>query len=103
MPLMVMVTAPKKSVKKLVSFVLEAKLCACVNMIKGVESVFWWQGKIHRADEVVLLMKTKKQLFERLKKAVKANHPYEVPEIIAFNILKGNAEYLAWINDSCRN
>ena len=68
-------------------------------MIKGVKSFFWWKGKIDQADEAVLLMKTENRLFEKLKKTIKANHPYEVPEIIAFNISKGNAEYLTWIKD----
>ena len=101
MALVVIVTVPGDKAQTLAKVLVESKVCACANIISGVKSLFWWQGKIDSADESILLLKTKNNLFGKLKKLIKENHPYEVPEIIAFKIAKGNKEYLAWIKESC--
>ncbi len=97
MAITVLVTIPKSKAKSLAKLLLKKRVCACVNIIPGVESLFWWQGKIDTAKEAILVIKTKKDLFTRLKKEIRANHPYEVPEIVAFNIDKINPEYLNWL------
>jgi len=99
----VLVTAPNVSqAKKIAHFLLKEKLVACVNIINNLESFFWWQGKIDRAKESLLIIKTKKSLVGKLIKAVKSKHPYSVPEIIALPIILGNKDYLSWIDESCR-
>ena len=99
----VLITIPTKpQAKKLASFLLSEKLVACVNIISKVESFFWWQKKIDRATESLLVIKTQKKLFNKLVKAVKSKHPYSVPEIIAIPIVSGNKDYLDWIDESCR-
>ena len=99
----VLVTVPKgKEAQKLTKLVLAHKLCACVNVIKGVESFFWWQQKVTRATETLLVMKTKRSLLPRLIKAVRSAHSYSVPEIIALPIVAGSKDYLKWIASSCR-
>ena len=101
MALLVLVTIPQDEAKGLVKILLKEKACACVNIVKGVESFFWWEGKIDTEKESLLIIKTKKALFSRLEKLIKNNHPYDVPEIIGFEIDKINKEYSNWLNSSC--
>lgn len=84
----------------LARLLVEQKLAACVNRVPGVESVYWWQGKIETAAEDLLIAKTDKLKVKALVKAVKAVHPYETPEVIALRIKEGNRDYLRWISDS---
>lgn len=103
MYIIVFITAPsKKEAQKLALGLLEDKLAACVNIIDGVTSHFWWQGKIDKAKETLLIIKTRKALFNKLLKKVKSLHSYEVPEIIATAVISGNKKYLDWIDDSTR-
>lgn len=103
MYIVVLVTAPKASeARKIANFLLTKKLAACVNIMPKIESFFWWEGKIDNAKELLLVIKTKKQLLNKLIKAVKSKHSYSVPEIIALPIVTGNKDYLEWINESCR-
>ncbi len=77
-------------------------LAACVNVIPGVQSIFKWDGQITEEREYLLLVKTVRQAFDQLVLMVKANHSYEIPEIIALPIQLGSEEYLAWIRDSTK-
>ena len=99
----VLITAPQGSEpRRLAKLLLEKKLCACVNIIKSVDSLFWWKGKIDHAQESLLVIKTRKDRLASLIKAVKAAHSYAVCEIIALPITAGNKDYLNWIVASCR-
>lgn len=98
MAIAVIVTIPEEKAEELSKIILQERLCACVNIVKGVNSYFWWNGKIDEAREAVLVIKSREELFSRLKTAIEHNHPYEVPEIIAFNIDRINDAYLAWLN-----
>lgn len=101
--IVVLVTVPDRLLaKKIVNLLLKEKLAACVNIIPGVDSFFWWQGKIDKAKETLLVIKSKKKLINKLIKAVKSRHPYSVPEIVALPIILGNKDYLNWIDESCR-
>ncbi len=91
-----------KEAEKIASALIKKKLAACVNIIQGVHSLFWWQGKVDRAREILLIIKTRKMLLPRVIKKVKSLHSYSVPEIIALPIIAGNKEYLKWLNDSTR-
>ncbi|MBF0620255.1 MAG: divalent-cation tolerance protein CutA [Candidatus Omnitrophica bacterium] len=79
---------------------LEKKLAACCNMIDGVRSLFHWEGKICDEREVLLIIKTRRILFNSLEKAIRAVHSYETPEIIALPITAGSAAYLKWLRES---
>ena len=68
----------------------------------GIESRFWWKGKIDRANETLLIVKTKKANFKKIEAEVKKMHSYEVPEIIAVPIAAGSKDYLDWIEDSTK-
>lgn len=98
----VLITVPKgKEALSLTKLLLGKKLCACVNIMKGVKSFFWWKGKIDRAQECLLVAKTKMDVLPSLIKTVKSAHSYEVCEIIALPIIAGNKDYLEWISTSC--
>lgn len=92
----------KKEAEKIASALIEGKLAACVNIIQSVHSLFWWQGKVDRARELLLIIKTKKTLLPQVIRKVKSLHSYSVAEIIALPIIAGNKEYLKWLNDSTR-
>lgn len=82
---------------------LEKKLAACVNVIDSVESVFWWQGRIDNAQEVLLVIKTKADLMAEVIRTVKSLHSYDTPEIIALPIVAGSQDYLDWIGSSVQS
>ena len=71
-----------------------------MNILGPAESLFWWQGKIDRAKEFLLLIKTRSAHFKGLRRFLEKNHPYTVPEIVALPIEEGNASYLNWIKKS---
>ena len=101
--LLVLTTLPNHAqAEKLSRQILKERLAACVSSVKGVESFFWWQGKIDRAKEILLLVKTRASRFNRLRVFIEKHHPYSVPEILAVPIRKGNASYLKWLKASVR-
>lgn len=81
---------------------VKGKLVAGVNILLHSESIFWWQKKIDRASEIVLIAKTTAVKMQELMAKVKKLHSYKVPEIIALPIIDGSAEYLNWIADSVK-
>jgi periplasmic divalent cation tolerance protein len=93
-------TANAFEAKKISDAVLSKKLAACAGLLKGLNSHYWWRGRVERAREVLIIMKTRQKLFNRLAAEIKKNHSYRVPEIIAFPIIAGNTDYLKWIDES---
>jgi periplasmic divalent cation tolerance protein len=73
------------------------RLAACVNILGAVRSVYRWQGTVERADEVAMIAKTIGALFEKLAARVRTLHSYEMPAIVAWPIVAGDAAYLDWI------
>ena len=76
---------------------VERRLAACVNILPGMISHYWWQGKLERGEEAVALFKTRASLAEPLRQAVKEAHPYETPSIVVMPIESVDADYFAWI------
>ena len=93
-------TTDKQEAEKIVCRLLDEKLIACANIISPVSSYFHWSGKIEKADECLVLMKSRKDLFEKLAETVKSLHSYEVPEILALPIIDGSKTYMGWL-ESC--
>lgn len=89
-----------KEAEKITNNLLKKKLAACVNIIPAVHSKYWWKGKIEVAKESLMVIKTREKLIGKLIKEIKKIHSYTVPEIIALPVIKGNPDYLRWINDS---
>lgn len=101
--LLVLVTAPLLPVaRKLAGKILAARLAACVNLLPGVESHYWWQGKLECSGEVLMLIKTTGDQLKPLRRLIKRHHPYETPEFIALPITSGSKKYLKWIEASVR-
>ncbi|MBC7131111.1 divalent-cation tolerance protein CutA [Candidatus Bathyarchaeota archaeon] len=102
-PIVVFVTtSSREEAEKIAEKLLEEKLIACANIIGPVHSLFWWQSKIDQAQEHLIIMKTIKNLFNKLSERVKALHSYEVPEIIAMPIVEGFKPYMEWLENSLR-
>ena len=98
--IIVFITAPtEEEAAKIAKALVEEKLAACVNIIKGIRSIYRWQGKIEDDPEVLMVVKTREDLFEKLADRVKELHSYEVPEVIAMPITKGSEAYLKWIGE----
>jgi len=101
--IVVIVTAAnREEAEKIVHHLLNEKIIACANRIGPVSSLFWWAGKVERAEEHILLMKSRIDLFEKLSETVKALHSYEVPEIIALPTVKGSKAYMEWLKSCLR-
>ena len=99
--IVVIVTAPSEDLAVTIARALvETRLAACANIIKGVRSIYMWQGKAEDAAEVFMIVKTRRELFDKLKSKVKELHSYEVPEIIALPIIAGSDDYLKWLRES---
>lgn len=82
--------------------VLEPHLAACVNMVAGVRSQYWWQGQLEQTVENLLLIKTRRSLLDKVTAAVKAVHSYSVPEVLALSVAGGNPDYLKWLEQETR-
>ncbi len=78
---------------------VEERLAACVNRLGPVQSVYRWQGQIEQSEEWLLIIKTRRELWGRLKKRVQELHSYSVPEIIALPIVDGGESYLEWLEE----
>jgi periplasmic divalent cation tolerance protein len=76
---------------------VEQRLAACVNILPGMVSHYWWQGKVERGQEVVMILKTRASLADRLRKALKAGHPYAVPAIMVLPVESVEDTYLRWM------
>jgi periplasmic divalent cation tolerance protein len=96
-------TATEKNAKRIAEELLNKKKVACVNIIKGINSHFWWKGKIESSKEVLLVAKTQLKLFNDIVKLVKKIHSYEIPEIIALPLIDSSKDYLEWIRASIKN
>lgn len=73
-------------------------LVACVNLVPSIRSIYWWKDEITEDNEVLLLMKSKRENVSEIEKAVRSLHSYETPELIAVPLNYGFAEYLNWID-----
>ncbi|HEY1172508.1 MAG TPA: divalent-cation tolerance protein CutA [Verrucomicrobiae bacterium] len=99
----ILVTAPNlKTARKLVKAALEAKLVACANLIPKIESHYWWQGKLERSAEVLILFKSTEAKLKALEKTILANHPYDTPEFVVLPITAGNERYLDWVTGAVK-
>ena len=88
--------------RKIARAILTRKLAACVNIVDGLESHYWWQGKLESARECLLLIKTTRARERAVMNAVKTAHSYEVPEVIFVPIAAGEKKYLKWVESSVK-
>ena len=84
---------------RLARALVERRLAACVNVVPGVVSHYRWQGELQRDEERLLVIKTRAERIEALRDALSELHPYELPELVAFEISAGSPEYLKWLDE----
>lgn len=96
--ILVYMTAPDAATAQRIGrAIVENRLAACVNIISGVQSMYWWEGQVQDEHEVVLLAKTRTTSFTALKDCVVGLHPYEVPCIVSVALQDGHGPFLDWI------
>ncbi len=101
--LLVVTNLPDRaSAEKLASLLIQRRLAACVNLLAPCVSVYRWRGEVQRDEEHPLLIKTAQDRYAALEAAIRANHPYELPEIIAVSIVHGLPAYLQWVESETR-
>jgi periplasmic divalent cation tolerance protein len=86
--------------EKIASQLVEKKLVACANLVPGIESWYWWEGKVNHDQEILLIMKTVREKFDLLVEIIRGIHSYAVPEIVALPIHQGFDAYLQWVAES---
>lgn len=101
--IVVYITAPNEDEAANIAQVLvESRLAACVNIVKNIRSIYSWKGKVEDDSEVLMIVKTRKALFDKLSNTVINLHSYDVPEVIAIPIIDGSANYLTWLRESTK-
>jgi len=86
--------------ERLARALVERRLAACVSVVPGVVSHYRWKGELQRAEERLLVIKTRGERMAALREALAELHPYELPELVAFEITSGSEPYLKWLDDS---
>jgi periplasmic divalent cation tolerance protein len=100
---MIFITVPsKKDGLRIAGRLVKGRFAACASLVPGLRSIYWWKGKVEKASEHLLILKTEFSMADKLIREAKKLHPYEVPEIIAAPIVKGNRDYLEWISGSIK-
>ncbi len=95
-------TGSEKEAKEISHALVQSRLVACVNIIPTVQSIFQWEGVVTEEQESLLVMKTTSEAFRELEAAIKAQHSYSVPEIIAFPVQMGSTDYLSWVRQQVK-
>lgn len=88
----------KKEGREIAKYLVEKNLVACVNIIDKIESIFSWDGEMCEEKEALMIIKTKRELFDQVKPAIQKLHSYTVPEVIAIPIIEADDTYLKWID-----
>lgn len=97
----VLVTASsEEEAVRIATTVVQERLAACANLVPGIRSFFWWEGRVQDEPERLLLIKTRRERFAALEARVRELHSYSVPEVIALPIAEGSDAYLRWIAES---
>jgi periplasmic divalent cation tolerance protein len=91
-------TDTKENARQISKRVLENNLAACAQIIGPISSIFWWKNNINEEEEWLIIIKTRKDLYEELEQAIRKVHKYEVPEILAIPVIAGAKSYLDWLD-----
>lgn len=94
----VLVTAPEESAaEELARRLLDDRLVACANIVPRLTSLYWWKGELERSQETLIILKARREDVDAIVERVRELHPYEVPEVIAMDIVAGLEDYLSWV------
>lgn len=101
--LTILMTAPDAGEgERIVSALLDERLIACGNLVRGVVSLFRWEGAVRREDEILVILKTVAERVPRLLARAAELHPYDVPELLVLPVVDGSGAYLDWVEQECR-
>ena len=101
--IVILCTVPDQgSGERIAQALVEERLAACVNQVPGLVSTYRWEGKVQKANECLLIIKTTGARFEAVKERIKSLHSYELPEIIALPITAGSKDYLNWLAENSK-
>lgn len=89
--------ASEEEARRIARALVERRLAACVNVLSGLRSVYRWKGAVEEESECLLLIKSRRDLFEALRAAIEALHSYELPEVLALAVVEGAEAYLGWL------
>lgn len=101
--LMIFTTCPENHAALIATALVEEKLAACVNMVAGVRSVYYWRNQIDTATEALLIIKATAYHYDKIEERLRTLHPYELPEIVAVPIERGYKPYLDWLQGPVRD
>lgn len=100
---LVLVSAPsQEEAEKLAGLILEQRLAACITILTQAVSIYWWEGKLQRDDEKMMVIKSKQQCLSELEKMIIANHPYDVPEFLVLTPEHLSDKYYQWLDNNTR-
>jgi len=94
--------AERAKAEEIAHSLVERRLAACAQVLGPIQSTYWWQGSVEKAQEWLVLAKSRRKLYRRIEEAILSQHPYSVPEILALPILEGYQAYLQWLTDETR-
>lgn len=92
-------TETEAEAEKIASALVEEQLAGCVQVVRGVRSVYRWEGKVEQGEELLCLIKTSQTLLPTVKARICQLHSYDTPEIVAMPIVDGSQEYLSWLGE----
>ena len=95
-------TEKREGAEEIAKAIVEKRLAGCIQIVGPITSMYWWKGNVETAEEWLLFIKSKQELYEELEKAIKEIHPYEIPEIIAMPITAGDKDYLEWLKNELK-
>ena len=96
-------TEHKEDAEAIARLLVEDRMAACVQIVGPITSTYRWQGRIETSQEWQCWAKSRRELYPQVEQAIRARHPYEVPEILALPILAGSPAYLAWLDEQVRS
>ena len=96
-------TNSKESAQEISTILVEGKLAGCVQIVGPISSIYQWKGNVEKDEEWLCLIKSEQRCFEEISEVIKANHPYETPEIIATAIVAGSDGYLRWLSKELKS
>jgi len=96
-------TANPEEAEKIGRLLVDKRLAACVNIVPGMRSLFWWQGALDHGEETILIAKTQQNLVEELTRVVIEAHSYDCPCVLALPVVGGNPEFIRWIREETRS
>jgi len=97
----VLSTCPDRdTAARLASLLVEQRLAACVNVVPGIRSFYWWQEQVESDEELLLIVKTHSTRYPQVEQAIRANHPYELPEVVYVPLDTGLSDYMKWLASS---